>query len=146
MTNSSDFRKQKPRWTDWQACQLDVVRVDWERGSGAPDNPFRTATSYYSKEGTLLACRDPINGPLRGEPAPTADEYEGRLGELICLFAPLCVVVVSAVRVELHGDDASSRVTSLFSLDGELLAEHDRRFGAVDAFGSAVLPASGVPA
>ncbi|WP_186178014.1 hypothetical protein [Burkholderia gladioli] len=41
---------------------VEVIYVEAVRGNGTPESPDRLAHFYYSKEGVLLACHDPING------------------------------------------------------------------------------------
>lgn len=128
--------------TDWLARRVDVIRVEWSRGNGTAANPFRIVTSFYSKDGSLLVCRDPLNGPLRGEVVPAdTDEFDGVLGELMCLFEPLSVAVVPVVLLRIKGD-GGFWITSCFALDGTLLAEHDSRCGPIDAFFSPPLKGS----
>lgn len=41
----------------------EVIHVNAARGDGTPENPTRSVNVYYSKEGEMLACFDPLNGP-----------------------------------------------------------------------------------
>lgn len=42
---------------------IQVIAVDGMRGDGSPENPERLISLYFSLDGRLLACYDPINGP-----------------------------------------------------------------------------------
>lgn len=41
---------------------VEVFYVFAQRGNGTPGDPHRNVHLYYSKQGDLLACYDPING------------------------------------------------------------------------------------
>ncbi len=43
--------------------KVSLIFVAAMRGDGSPANPLRTAFFYYSEEGELMACYDPVNGP-----------------------------------------------------------------------------------
>ena len=42
--------------------RVSLIFVAARRGDGSPSNPERTAFFYYSDDGELMACYDPING------------------------------------------------------------------------------------
>lgn len=44
------------------AAVIQVISFSSMRGDGSPENPERMANYYYSLDGRLLACYDPING------------------------------------------------------------------------------------
>lgn len=41
---------------------VEVIYIFAQRGNGTPGDPHRNVHLYYSKQGDLLACYDPING------------------------------------------------------------------------------------
>ena len=43
--------------------RVKLIYVAAARGDDTKENPTRVAHYYYSDEGELLACYDPINGP-----------------------------------------------------------------------------------
>jgi len=56
---------------------VEVVYVMARRGDGTPGSPERSVHLYYSKTGDLLACYDPVNGPVdyfEVRPAPGLQE------------------------------------------------------------------------
>lgn len=54
------------------SCKLiEVIQAYVTRGSGVADNPYRTVTQFWSKEGELLAENDPY--PFKGKKESDAD-------------------------------------------------------------------------
>ncbi|HLA34304.1 MAG TPA: hypothetical protein VJ001_05485 [Rhodocyclaceae bacterium] len=49
-----------------KAQVVQVIFVDAMRGDGSPENPERMIYMYFSLDGQLLACYDPLNGPPDG--------------------------------------------------------------------------------
>jgi hypothetical protein len=43
--------------------RIEVMVVTCRRGDGSVRSPERVVQMYYSMDGELLACYDPINGP-----------------------------------------------------------------------------------
>ena len=41
---------------------VELIHVSSMRGDGSQENPERSIELYFSKEGELLACYDPLNG------------------------------------------------------------------------------------
>lgn len=46
--------------TTRSAKLVEVIEIEVLYGVGLEENPYRIATEYWSKEGRLLAVRDPI--------------------------------------------------------------------------------------
>lgn len=46
-----------------RATLVQVIHFAAYRGDGTPGNPVRLANYYFSQEGEMLACYDPLNGP-----------------------------------------------------------------------------------
>lgn len=49
-----------------QARIVELIFVPAMRGDGSKENPERIINLYFSKEGELMACYDPLNGPPDG--------------------------------------------------------------------------------
>jgi len=43
-----------------------LIHVPAHRGDGSEANPERIINLYFTKGGELVACYDPLNGPLDG--------------------------------------------------------------------------------
>lgn len=54
---------------------VELIFVPAMRGDGSPGNPERVINLYFSKEGELMACYDPQNGP--------PDSFVAQLGKFI---------------------------------------------------------------
>lgn len=50
---------------------VELIHVPAHRGDGTEANPERIVNLYFSKDGELLACHDPLNGPPDGFCAAT---------------------------------------------------------------------------
>lgn len=59
--------------------RVETLQITAQRGAeGNPKNPLRWVWLYYSLDGELLACYDPINGPadaFNAPAAPSESEY-----------------------------------------------------------------------
>jgi len=49
---------------------VQLIHVAAFRGDGSESNPERIVNLYFSPEGELLACHDPLNGPVDGFDCP----------------------------------------------------------------------------
>lgn len=49
-----------------KASVIQVIHLAAMRGAGMPENPARLANFYFSLDGRLLPCQDPINGAPDG--------------------------------------------------------------------------------
>lgn len=49
---------------------IEVIKVKALTGSGTDKNPFRIVTSYFAKDGELLAENDPFLQPGRAPETP----------------------------------------------------------------------------
>jgi len=45
---------------------VELIHVPAHRGDGSEANPERIINLYFTKGGELVACYDPLNGPLDG--------------------------------------------------------------------------------
>ncbi|MEN5126857.1 hypothetical protein [Pseudomonas alloputida] len=46
-----------------EAKRVSLIWVSAMRGDGSPENPERLINLYFSDDGVLMACFDPLNGP-----------------------------------------------------------------------------------
>lgn len=60
-------------------CVRKVIHVTASRGDGSPENPERSVDFFYTLDGALLACHDPVNGPAdHFQPAAACRTDQGR--------------------------------------------------------------------
>ncbi|WP_313329945.1 hypothetical protein [Pseudomonas oryzihabitans] len=45
---------------------VQLIHVAAHRGDGSVTNPERIINLYFSPSGQLMACHDPLNGPVDG--------------------------------------------------------------------------------
>lgn len=50
----------------YKAELVQLIHVAAYRGDGSEENPERIVNLYFSQQGELLACHDPLNGPADG--------------------------------------------------------------------------------
>lgn len=64
-----------------RAAVVEVIHVSAMRGDGSAGNPERLIELYFARDGELLACYDPINGPPDAFASqPVGDDVDKREG------------------------------------------------------------------